>query len=92
MRSITIVRNEPVDCKGKLIFEEQFLDDVSERWKPDKRMSLDTEDAEFVLYQSYPDIWNVSNGNLYVFPKLLTDIADFTEDRLRSGEIDLGSE
>lgn len=90
--SITTARSEPVRCSGRLIFEEQFLDGLSEKWKPDIRMPLDTEDAEFVLYHQYHDVWNVSNGNLYIFPKLLTSLTDFGEERLRNGEIDLGTE
>lgn len=90
--SITKSRNDPVRCSGRLIFEEQFVDGWSERWKPDIRMPLDTEDAEFVLYHQHPDIWNVSNGNLYIFPKLLTSLNDFPEERLQNGDIDLGTE
>lgn len=54
-------------------------------------MPLDTEDAEFVLYQNYSEVWNVSNGNLHIFPKLLTDFTDFSVERLRGGELDLGT-
>lgn len=90
--SITIANNEPVRCAGSLIFEEQFNHGMSEKWKPDIRMPLDTDDAEFVLYHRYPTTWNVSNGMLHIFPKLITTLPEFSEDRLRAGEIDLGTE
>lgn len=54
-------------------------------------MSLDSEDAEFVLYQSTSDVWNISNGHLNIFPKLTVDLTGYSEDRLRVGEIDLGT-
>lgn len=45
------------------------------------------QDAEFVLYQSYSSVWNVSYGNLHIYPKLLHHVPElgFSESDIRSG-------
>lgn len=46
-----------------------------------------SQDAEFVLYHDYPSVWNVSNGNLHIFPKLLYNVPEmgFSEEDIRTG-------
>lgn len=45
------------------------------------------QDAEFVVYENYPSIWNVTYGNLNIFPKLLYQVPEsgFSENDIRSG-------
>lgn len=40
-----------------------------------------------MLYENYPSVWNVSNGNLNIFPKLLYRVHEsgFSENDIRSG-------
>lgn len=44
-----------------------------------------------MLYHKYQSVWNVSNGNLHIFPKLLVDVPDnsFSENDIRTGRIQL---
>lgn len=43
MTSITTVNGRAIDCKGTLLFEEQFNGDIMQKWSPDIRMPLETE-------------------------------------------------
>lgn len=43
IQSITTVNGRRINCKGKLLFDEQFTGDVNNRWSPDVRMPLETE-------------------------------------------------
>lgn len=45
------------------------------------------QDAEFVVYENYPSVWNVSHGNLNIYPKLLYRVPEsgFSEQDIRTG-------
>ncbi|XP_031637248.1 gram-negative bacteria-binding protein 1-like isoform X2 [Contarinia nasturtii] len=86
--SITTVNKKHISCKDTLIFEEQFnRGSLLDRWSQDVRMPLEIEDAEFVIYHSYSSVWNVSQGSLNIFPKLLYRIQEsgFSEADIRTG-------
>lgn len=43
MRSITTVNGKSIDCKGTVLFDEQFSSNIDNKWTPDVRMPLETE-------------------------------------------------
>lgn len=40
-----------------------------------------------MLYHDYPSVWNVSNGNLHIYPKLLYTVPEigYSEEDIRTG-------
>lgn len=79
-------------CKNELIFEENFTGNtLTKMWKNAVKMPLDSEDAEFVSYQSLPTICSVRDGYFNIFPKLLSDIPGFSTDSIRTGTLDFGA-
>lgn len=89
--SITTVKGIKA-CKGQLIFEENFNNFDSKKWKKEVRIGLDSEDAEFVTYHNNPDVSYVMNNTLFIVPKLLSTVPGFDENKIKKGEINLQSE
>lgn len=85
--SITTVNKSPVGCRNELIFIEQFDGDIYDKWTQDVRLQDDSEDVEFVVYENYNNVWNMSNGNLNIYPQLLTESASY--DDVQSGSFDI---
>ncbi|XP_067647357.1 gram-negative bacteria-binding protein 1-like isoform X3 [Eurosta solidaginis] len=86
--SVTIMSNRLVQCKGQLIFEDNFDGtalDMS-RWRYEVRLPLDTADAEFVLYDTNAEL---SNGLLKIEPHLWGN--DRPDADIRRGELNLGA-
>lgn len=76
----------PISCRNELIFNEQFDGDIYDKWAQDIQMPSDSEDVEFVVYENYANVWNASNGNLNIYPQLLSD---FRNGGIQSGSFDI---
>ncbi|XP_030376280.1 gram-negative bacteria-binding protein 1 [Scaptodrosophila lebanonensis] len=69
LTEVSPVRSTSI-CKGQLIFEEHFEQLNESRWLHEVRAPLDTNDAEFVLYDGKASI---QHGNLVIKPRLWSD-------------------
>ncbi|XP_041772752.1 gram-negative bacteria-binding protein 1 [Anopheles merus] len=78
-------------CAGKLLFEDTFEQGSSfaPKWQHEVRIPLDTDSAEFVSYQSSPENSYIAAGRLVIVPTLVTQTADYTDERIRTGELTL---
>uniref|UniRef100_A0A1Q3FNF1 Putative gram negative binding protein subgroup a n=1 Tax=Culex tarsalis TaxID=7177 RepID=A0A1Q3FNF1_CULTA len=85
--SVTTMNGGRSTCAGKLIFEDTFQSLDLTRWQREVRIPLDTESAEFVSYQASPTNSYVTGGHLFVVPTLLNLDPDFSDERIRTGEL-----
>ncbi|KAL9700390.1 hypothetical protein quinque_003831 [Culex quinquefasciatus] len=85
--TVTTVNGGRSTCAGKLIFEDTFQSLDLTRWQREVRIPLDTESAEFVSYQATPDNSYVAGGHLFIVPTLLNLDPDFSDERIRTGEL-----
>lgn len=90
--SITTVNKVPVACRNELLFAEQFEGDIYNKWAQDIQMPSDSEDVEFVVYENYYNVWNVSNGNLNIYPQLLSESPNWSSDGIETGSFDISSD
>ena len=74
-------------CTRTLIFEENFDVLDSSKWQREVRIPLDTESAEFLSYQNRSENSFVKDGKLFIKPTLLSDLEEFTDERIRTGEL-----
>lgn len=87
--SITIVQGQNV-CKDSLIFSEEF-DDGLKKWNYETRFALDTQDAEYNLYEKRSETSFIRDNNFIIRPQVMTNVLDFDEQRIRKGEYKLGA-
>lgn len=87
--SVTIVKNRGPLCKNELIFEDTFSSLNRSKWENEIRISGDMEDAEFVSFQNRNENYFVQDGKLNIIPTLLTDLPEYDEDLVRTGELNL---
>ncbi|XP_049297504.1 gram-negative bacteria-binding protein 1-like [Anopheles funestus] len=75
-------------CAGKLIFEDTFEQgSFAPKWQHEIRIPLDTDSAEFVSYQNLPDNSYIAAGRLVIVPTLVNMNADYTDERIRTGDL-----
>uniref|UniRef100_A0A9I3GIT3 GH16 domain-containing protein n=1 Tax=Anopheles farauti TaxID=69004 RepID=A0A9I3GIT3_9DIPT len=87
-RTLTTFNGGQSTCAGKLIFEDTFEQGtLAPKWQHEVRIPLDTDSAEFVSYQSHPENSYVTAGRLVIVPTLVTMNADYTDERIRTGEL-----
>ncbi|XP_062550097.1 gram-negative bacteria-binding protein 1 [Armigeres subalbatus] len=79
--------NGKASCSGRMIFEDTFQTLDLQKWQREIRIPLDTESAEFVSYQDSPENSFVVGGHLFIVPTLLNMNPDFSEERIRTGEL-----
>ncbi|XP_055855484.1 gram-negative bacteria-binding protein 1-like [Episyrphus balteatus] len=90
-KSVTTVGRHPV-CKGQLVFEDHFDRLNWTMWKREVRIPIDSDDSEFVSFQSRSENSYVSNGELHIIPNLLSETPGFNGSLIRTGQLDLRAE
>uniref|UniRef100_A0A182KEJ1 CBM39 domain-containing protein n=1 Tax=Anopheles christyi TaxID=43041 RepID=A0A182KEJ1_9DIPT len=88
--TLTTLNGGQSTCAGKLIFEDTFeLGSFAPKWQHEVRIPLDTDSAEFVSYQNLPENSYIAAGRLVIVPTLVTQSADYNDERIRTGELTL---
>uniref|UniRef100_A0AAG5DBC2 GH16 domain-containing protein n=1 Tax=Anopheles atroparvus TaxID=41427 RepID=A0AAG5DBC2_ANOAO len=88
--TLTTVNGGRSTCAGKLIFEDTFeQSSFAPKWEHEVRIPLDTESAEFLSYQNLPENSYIAGGRLVIVPTLVTMDAAYTDERIRTGELNL---
>lgn len=77
-------------CKDSLIFADEF-DDGLKKWNYETRFPLDTQDAEYNIYEKRSETSFIKENKLVIRPQLMTNVLDFDDRRIRSGEYNLGA-
>ncbi|XP_052872110.1 beta-1,3-glucan-binding protein 1-like [Anopheles cruzii] len=89
-QTVTTINGGQPTCAGKLIFEDTFeQNSFGTKWQHEIRIPLDTEVAEFVSYQKLPENSYIAGGRLFIVPTLATVSGDYTDERVRTGELTL---
>ncbi|XP_050090855.1 beta-1,3-glucan-binding protein 2 [Anopheles aquasalis] len=89
-QTATTVNGGQPSCAGALIFEDTFdQNSLGTKWRHEIRIPLDTESAEFLSYQDHPENSYIAGGRLFIVPTLVTMSPDYTDERIRTGELSL---
>ncbi|ETN65516.1 Gram negative binding protein subgroup A [Anopheles darlingi] len=89
-QTVTTVNGGQPSCAGALIFEDTFdQNSLGTKWQHEIRIPLDTESAEFLSYQDHPENSYIAGGRLFIVPTLVTMSPDYTDERIRTGELTL---
>ncbi|XP_055371888.1 beta-1,3-glucan-binding protein-like [Condylostylus longicornis] len=78
-------------CSKALIFEENFDYFNWTKWERLIQIPSDSEDAEFVSYQDFPENCYITDGDLHIAPTLLKDAPGYSQESIRNGFINFGS-
>ena len=89
MLSETLVGGHQV-CQGQLIFNDNFDTFSTAKWEKEIRIPLDSDNAEFVSYQDYPQNCYIQTGALNIVPTLLSSLPGFYDDLIRTGHLNFG--
>lgn len=77
--SLTRFNRNEHPCKGDLIFEDQFNNLDSTKWKNVVEIASDDLDADFVSFQKRQENIKIEDGNLHILPTLLNARPEFGE-------------